>query len=1194
MGILDYAGGTPSGGSSSAASSSAKVDKTATKQITSEVNKRLNSRDNQSPTLLNYANSGKQDYAEQKKSAFDNPVANGFMTVLKQFGRPSSAIQSAIQARYGSVGDVLRAAGHGFTDTSHQIGLRESIIAPQVLGQQGWANATDEQKAAAEKFARDQGGLAGKIVDFAGTTATDPTLGIGGGGNAVARAGGKVVARELGQDVAKQVATKGLRSFSDADRQAITEVLRNAPEAAAARGGPERYVSRMVGGDAKFLGRETGALEQAQAAPLIGKFGGQTIIPKAATDALARGTGLEKLGNIVKDSRVGQGVADTFSTGAKVAREINPESRDITQDVRQGAVSEAAIKSDDLRRNIETIAKKIPNIDKFEEETLLPALEQGKHVEVAQALRQQGRTAEADLVDATDKLRQSTTDERLASGQITQKELHNRNTYVPWTSTDDFSKWLRENSQRADELFGYRPAQNGVLRSAETHFRSLPYQSVNEANAHVAAATNGAVTKAFETSPTRALAKEAGKTYDRTAILKTIDGLSNEVNPATGEKLLIHGVDNSKQIKELAKEHKGNLKEIDKQIKKVDRTVAKESVAGTGYRRELRAAEATLQQARKAFDKAQEAVAKAGNRTIAAGTDQRTARELGTTTKWQGDELVGTAVNKAPSVQQRIGATRSSSKYEALLSRKADAQLRTAQQEMQTASRRYDSLAANAPASSKDALAALREQKKQLKESFRSQRDELTAAQKVDHPLGYVKLNIGPEGKFGHVYGHPALVKTIEEFEGKVKSPKEANLLGQGLEAFNHSWKNLTLNFPVFAAGRNVRDGVSNMVQMWQRDILDPKAFAPAGRIVVAVLKGRKAGLSRAEAFAKLSPEDRALAEVMDTHGSLVSGQIQGDIRHAPLRLGDSGSKRSRAWERIDPRNAESVATKLGASANDALDMFSRAAGFTAGYWKHGDGRIAAQLTDDALFNYRNITDSEKWLKTYVAPFYTFLRKNAGLQAWAISHVPQKSLFIQRLKDDLANEDATGTDVLSAGALSNFQRPLGRIGGTGILGTIETPDEAAAKQAQNLIDIGSYALPEKYVTQKGLQGGSAGILSNVGGAVGTVSKDIAQEASHSNLYTGAPLSPTKYDAVKRNALSLVPRGSQIDSGQSISRKGTAAERASYIGSLLGVSNTANTEKRQTGELYRRKRVIEDSATRQGIPTAAALKKRKKS
>jgi hypothetical protein len=204
-----------------------------------------------------------------------------------------------------------------------------------------------------------------------------------------------------------------------------------------------------------------------------------------------------------------------------------------------------------------------------------------------------------------------------------------------------------------------------------------------------------------------------------------------------------------------------------------------------------------------------------------------------------------------------------------------------------------------------------------------------------------------------------------------------------------------------------------------------------------------------------------------------------------------------------------------------------------------------------------------------------------------------KTLNIDRLRDNMANQDAAGSSIIPQYDIRAGDIPLAKIGGVPIFGGLQTQQQAAEQTIQPLVDIAAQGLPAKYRTQAGAKGGMAGLVGNVGGLPGGAAKAIAETATGTDLFTGAPIKGSEKQRLLNSLIGAVPRGKQYESSTKDIVNGTAADRTARILALLGGQGTAVTPKRQTGEIYRRTRAAQDAAELQGLDTLTALKKKGK-
>jgi hypothetical protein len=859
-----------------------------------------------------------------------------------------------------------------------------------------------------------------------------------------------------------------------------------------------------------------------------------------------------------------------------------------------------------------------------------PVLEAGDHVEASQWLRSQGREAEASYLDATDQLRREITDVRMNSGLL--KKAYDTNRYVPHQITDEARKAISKIPEAQQEILGYRPQGPGeFLSNTETKSRSfMPGATIAEKNAAIA--EKYGIKDAYETNAAKALGKKAATTYDQATKVDLVHKIGDMTDEA-GNKLLHFIPDNTKQVRDLEVATKAQVRDLDKQRKKLETAVQREK---TGDARKLGKAEvatAVIRRTSKRIEGLEAALRSAESRRTAAGVDKRAAQSAATPSKLgapsrttaaikselnavladasipdyvrtqirqeytaalkgavqekkfrQGYNAAETARTATKGVQQRVGATRTSVKYENVLVKTIEKQLKQAQSDMDHAVRR-NSRSTLSGVVNRDRLADLVDQQKQLKAEFRQSKKELRDAEKIERPTGFVKKKMGP---LGEAYMPESLSKRLNEIEGKVKEPGVWDTISKGMSVGTQVLKNLVLNADIAIVARNTRDLAGNLPNMAANGFKDPRTFTTAGRIQSALHKAHKQGLSTDEAIATLPPKWRRFETEIQKYGVVNSGQLRSDVTHG-IGIGESNSLGARIKRGFDVRNAEGYLTQRGAALNTVVDDVSRRAMFIDQMLQHGDPKEAAKATKNALFDYADLGQGEKELRKLII-FWTFTARNAKMQAIVAASNPRIPLNVSRLQADVGNAD-TGDTPIASYALAGRQAPLMKVGGVPILGTLQSPFDAAASSLQPLADIASWALPEKFTTTRGAQGGLADLLStNLGGTYGQAAKSAIETATGTDLRSGAPLKGTKGDQIRRSLLNIAPRGTQYNSTQDKLRTGTPAERVSTLLRLGGLSTTVASDKSALSETYARNRAAEDSAQRQGIPSLTELKK----
>lgn len=1192
------------------------------------------------PTLGALSNL-KASYDQQKYGRMSNPVEDVGGSILALLNRPSQGVLRGVQAQQTGTdvsSAVLRGLRSGNGDP--QINFRQALNTDNWQAGKGFISPEAEAAAGRQTFidSNKQVNPLVRVLDrtLAGGTdlgavgVTDP-LSFANPEGLLSRGGSaglRAVEKAAGADVAKQVARHGANSLDPAALADLRQRIMALPQAKNVRGGPEAFSGKLLGGEGNALTRQRGALEQAQGLRIAGK----TVLPSRLIRDPAADLGLDRAAAKVAASRPVAGTADAFIPRAKVAREIGrtqAEDIGIAEGAMRGQVSE---KLADIQRRFAVAERALPkgvDPDVFQREVVTPALEAGQHTEVAQSLRAAGRGAEATYLDATDQLRREITDVRKGSGLL--KKEYDTNRYVPHQLSEAGQKAIAKIPEAQQEIMGYRPkGPSEFLAGTETKSRSfMPGATIAEKNAAIF--EKYGIKDAYEPNAARALGKKAATTYDQAAKVDLVKKIGDMTDNA-GTKLIHFIPDNSKNVRDLEVATKQQVRGIEKQIKKLEGVTKREGAADARKLGGTRVADAVTSRLATRVDALEAALRSAKSRRTAAGIESRATKEAGTATKAAptrttadikselrevlADPMIPDYIraqirkeytsslkdavrekgfvqqrNAAESaraggkaVQQRIGKSQASVRYENILTKVVERQLAQAQKDLEFAQRRSirSKLSDNV---NRDKLSDLVEQRKQLKADFREQKRTLKDGEKIDRPAGYVKKKMGP---LGEAYMPEAVSKRLDEIEGKINSdPTAWNTISKAMGTGTQVMKNLVLNSDIALVARNTRDLAGNIPNMVANGFKDPGAFITAGKIQNAMNQAYRKGLSTEEAIASLPEKWQKYERALQETGALGAGQLRSDVTHG-IGIGESKSLKARAKRAVDVRNAESIVTRRGARLNQQVDDVSRRAMMIDQINQHGDALEAAKATKNALFDYADLAPGEKALRKVII-FWTFTARNARMQAIALKNKPQIPLNIARAQQEAGGGD-TGTTPIASYALAGNQTPLFSVGKMPILGTIQSPFDAASQSLQPLADIASFFLPEKYTTTRGAQGGLAELLStNLGGTYGQAAKSTVETATGTDLRSGAPLQGTKGDQIRRALLQAAPRGSQINSLQRQGRSGTAAQRVTQALRLGGLTTTVASPQNALSETYARNRALQDSAERQGIPSLTVLK-----
>lgn len=208
------------------------------------------------------------------------------------------------------------------------------------------------------------------------------------------------------------------------------------------------------------------------------------------------------------------------------------------------------------------------------------------------------------------------------------------------------------------------------------------------------------------------------------------------------------------------------------------------------------------------------------------------------------------------------------------------------------------------------------------------------------------------------------VVKALPKLDGKQYPTEIADHLDKAYDLFNNpkrkpdiikkydtilnAWKKTATLMNIPFHGRNA---ITNVVQNSLADVWDPRDYALAGKI-------QRYGKKNID---KLSKSERAILREFDAQGLGHTGFLSGEFGDDTIRnIHQKWNLPAKAWDK---------ASDTGAAAGKVIEENAKLAHFIA-------KRNAGLSADDAaasvkkyLFDYDDVTDTEKWIKR-VIPFY--------------------------------------------------------------------------------------------------------------------------------------------------------------------------------------------------------------------------------
>ena len=516
--------------------------------------------------------------------------------------------------------------------------------------------------------------------------------------------------------------------------------------------------------------------------------------------------------------------------------------------------------------------------------------------------------------------------------------------------------------------------------------------------------------------------------------------------------------------------------------------------------------------------------------------------------------------------------------------------------------------------------------------------------------VNYVDMDVGID----KLWVHPELETEVKRLQDHLFNPVARGRMIQGFDDWLNLWKGLATVPVFFGIGFHMRNGLGNFYLnhmggvkgRWYKPAMKMQASIekaarrvktsglrhglPDGAVLDKEFIGRKFLSETADdldfrtAFKQVAVEDgiddQMVQWVFDAidEGVLSTNFIQADLGDDILKAVHTDDQTKLQFIReqfTNPR--QSVLIKSGSIVGQHVENNARLAHF---FSKMDEGLDAAQAGHSVrkyLFDYSDVTQFEKNVLKRIVPFYTFMRKNTPLQLHDAMVNPRRILTTRRLLESISDAEDQDLSALPSFALNGGQVPLaGGIaqwiageGGVPVLGAPDLPTNAAFSTIDPFVQLVA-ELPglDSVITDefKAEERGDIfrGLVGLPGGGATEVTKYLIENATETDLFTGAPIPPDKglerlikatlpvYAKAEKmfvNFDDLLPDGEGIPEGR-VSRA-----KLQVLKMTLGLSLTIVDPQRERNELYRRldaldAEIAEAEALGIRVPTITELRK----
>jgi hypothetical protein len=408
-------------------------------------------------------------------------------------------------------------------------------------------------------------------------------------------------------------------------------------------------------------------------------------------------------------------------------------------------------------------------------------------------------------------------------------------------------------------------------------------------------------------------------------------------------------------------------------------------------------------------------------------------------------------------------------------------------------------------------------------------------------PAGWATVDAGPLGKF---HAPLEVAKEINQVRDVIVNDEALKEFHGLLGKLNTLWKGYATVPLVGGAGFHARNAQGNVWLNFLAGVKNPVDYARATKLQMAV---RRAGGD----VSKLSLKDRTLIDLAKKHGVIDEGFFLTDLGERSGKLGRAakGQKLANVGRAINPLSTDNVVIRSGRSVGSAVENNARLAHFIAKLGELGSADEAARSVRKYLFDYGDLTPTERSLKKVVA-FWTFMRKNAPLQAAEFARQPGKFAALAHGRDAAFGEFGNDTSLDQIPAWLDYAKKRGDVPMKFAGHTFLVSPDLPATSAINTVE------PDL-----------AGLYGRFGGFLPSLAKLGAETITQRSLFTGAPV---KGSGLTQGLEALLPLFGKIESSPYYAELSKDPQKlARLLSSLTGlnVRDISNEEgKPQVGDV----------------------------
>lgn len=269
----------------------------------------------------------------------------------------------------------------------------------------------------------------------------------------------------------------------------------------------------------------------------------------------------------------------------------------------------------------------------------------------------------------------------------------------------------------------------------------------------------------------------------------------------------------------------------------------------------------------------------------------------------------------------------------------------------------------------------------------------------TEAPLRYMEST---NPLFKGLKAEPEVVQAVDQYVKGMK-PEELKLLVRGFDAVQNWWKGQAL----VSFSYHTRNMAGNFWNNWLAGVTNPAQYFKAKQIQSG--KNLDNIISITQAGEKITRKE--MLEAAKKNGVIGSGWYGKDIQSVINSEVSSKAKNFfdniKSGKGLDPFSRENILMKTNKAVGQAIEDNARLAHFIDMVEKGFSFEDAGRSVKKYLFDYNDLTWTEKNILKRLAPFYTWTRKNIPLQIENLIVQPAKYSLLPKAIEQIENKTAS-------------------------------------------------------------------------------------------------------------------------------------------------------------------------------------------